>query len=224
MTTNHFPETLDPEQAGSRFTSRPAVAVLAGRGGISRFREGDDVGDADSVIAAAVGDEESRETTALGVGSAVNGDYGRGASAWVPVIEWVGMAVIGGLIGNAAWESVKAAAQELRDLVGGLRGAQARIVVSRGSAGLLAIADVLERTDEQGILDVESVTEPSVIAGRPITETSYVDYEPWLVSLVDETRTVRYVIAVSPSGEVLDRMRCPIGEYEAMYSVLPPRH
>lgn len=95
-------------------------------------------------------------------------------------------------------------------------------MVSRGLAALLAMEHVFETTDETDVLQVEFAHEPSSLAGRPLTETSYTGIEPWIVSLVDGSRKTRYLVAVGPEGDVEGCVATPVGAFEAMYSPLPP--
>lgn len=211
----------DRETPGSRFTSHVGFAVIRGASGASPYAEGSDTGDAQAVVASLLDEIPAAETSALGERSAIQGAYGRGASAWIPVLEFALSAAIAGVIGNAAWEQLKTGARQVRNLLRSWRSDNAKVLVSRGAAALVAIQHVVE-SGESGILDVEAVEEPSAVAGRETPEMNYVGIEPWLVSLVNESRTTRFVVAVDPQGEVLDSMRLPMSEQEAIYG-LPPR-
>lgn len=57
-------------------------------------------------------------------------------------------------------------------------------------------------------------------AGRAASELSYTEIEPWLVSLLNESRTYRYIVAVAPGGQVMDFMAVPMSEAEKLY--MPP--
>lgn len=210
-----FPTFLDPEQRGSRFSSRAAMAILVPSDG-----EG---GDPREVAAAVLTPANRSVIPDLGEGQPISGSYGRGASGWATVIEWALQAAIAGLIGEASWKLAKLQARQLRALVDRLRSDGTRIAISRGAAVWIAIAHVTEEAEGDEILDVEAAKEPSVIAGRTVSEISYVDFEPWLIFLVNESRTARYIVAVSPMGEVLNWMKLPMEELERMYAVLPPR-
>lgn len=87
---------------------------------------------------------------------------------------------------------------------------------------MLAIAQVLETTDESEVLDVEGVEEPSALAGAEPSEQNFVDIEPWLVSLINAERTTRYVVCVAPSGEIQGVMSLPMGDAERLYHPIPP--
>ena len=87
---------------------------------------------------------------------------------------------------------------------------------------MLAMEHVFETTDETKILQVEFAEEPSLMAGRPVTETSYTGIEPWIVSLVNESRKTRYLLTVSPEGNIEGCAATPMEAFEAMYSPLPP--
>jgi hypothetical protein len=215
-----FPNGWDPESPGSRFTARVALALLGGRSGKSRFSHGDDTGSASDVAADVLDADLLASTSVLGEPKAIDGSVGRGAAGWVPVIEFVAVAAIGGVLGNAAWAGVKAAGSQARALVASMKEADVRILVSRGTAALLAIAWILEVGDEFEVLDVEAVAEPSALAGRPPTELSYVGVEPWLVALVNADRSSRYVVAVGSDGEILSWMKMPMGQMESFYSTL----
>ena len=216
-----FPDFMDPDEAGSRFTRRPALAILTRPGGASRFDAGDDTGDTQAVVNEALASVS--EPSALGDRTVLDGTHGRGAAGWVPVVEWTAEAIGAGLIGAAAWSALARGAQQLKELVNDLRQREVQVVISRGAAALVAVAYVAETTGETGILDVEAVEEPSTIAGRVVTELSYVEIEPWLVSLLDEKRTTRYIVGVSPDGTVLGSMALPVDTAEQIYGVLPPR-
>jgi hypothetical protein len=210
-----YPDFMDPDAAGSRFTLRPAFAVLTRPNGASRFNTGDDTGDAQAVVNDALGASAELAAPVLGRPKVIDGSHGRGASGWAPIVEWAVDLVVAGI----AWDVLKQSTRQLRTLVSRLRGSGVRIAISRGSAALLAIEHVLSATDESGVLDIEAIDEPSAYAGRSVTELSYTEIEPWLVSLVNETLTMRYVVAIGPDGEVLDHMALPISDAERLYGV-----
>lgn len=216
----NLPRDWNPEQAGSRFTSRASLAILSRPNGASRYAEGSDTGPTEDVIADALGPAASA-LPGLGQGRAVDGSYGRGASGWVPVIEWTAQAAIAGVVGAAAVEALKNGARELHALTERLRAKKVDFLVSRGTAALLAIDHILRSSDESDILDVEAVEEPSMLNGDPATELGFVGSEPWLVSLLNAPRTARYLVAVSPSGQILGVLRLPIGEFEQLYLRVP---
>jgi hypothetical protein len=144
---------VNPEQAGSRFTSRAALAIVSSEG--TFFNEDGDApaGGAKRVLA-----EVFPSDPALGKPKPVDGGHGRGAEGWIAVAEFGVEAIIGGIAGNAAWDGIKLAAKRLSDLIGDLRRRDVKVFVSRGSAALLAIEHV-RGLGEATILDVEAVTE-----------------------------------------------------------------
>jgi hypothetical protein len=215
-------DDVDVEKPGSRFTPSVALAILTRPGGERRYSEGSDTGDARAVVDEVLDGVSPDELSALGDHSVVDGSYGRGASGWVPVLEFAAQAIITGVIGNAAWDAIKVAARQLTDLLARFRREDVAVLVSRGSAALVAIQHLVA-DGKTGVLDIEAVEEPPAVAGRAPSELSYVGAEPWLVSLVNESRTVRYVVAISPAGEVIDTMTVPMTQQEAMYGILPPR-
>lgn len=217
------PRTWNLEQAGSRFTTRAALAVLTRSYGASRYPEGEEAGSADDVIADALGGPPSG-VRGLGEARAVDAFYGRGAAGWVPVVEWTMQAVVGGVIGNVAWDALKRGARELRELTEPLRERQVDFLVSRGTAALLAIDHLLRSGHETAILDVEAVEEPSALKGGPPLELNFVGIEPWLVSLVNASRSARYIVAISPSGQIGGVLRLAVGEIERHYLRIPDRH
>lgn len=87
---------------------------------------------------------------------------------------------------------------------------------------MLAMEHVFETTDETDVLQVEFANEPSSLAGGSLSETNYTGIEPWIVSLVNGSRKTRYLLAVSPEGDIDGCIPTPVGAIEAMYSPLPP--
>ncbi len=81
---------------------------------------------------------------------------------------------------------------------------------------------VFEATDETEVLNVEFVQEPSVLGGRSPSETSYTGLEPWIVSLVNGSRRMRYVLVVSAEGEIQGLVTAKAGELDPIYGLLPP--
>jgi hypothetical protein len=81
-------------------------------------------------------------------------------------------------------------------------------------AVLLAIAHV-EGTGESGPLQVETADETTTIAGREPSESNYVGYEPWIVMLV--SRSTRYIVVVTPNGEIAGSLAIPMSEAEVHY-------
>jgi hypothetical protein len=213
-------EGVDVGRSGSRFSDQVALAIQSRSVGINTDGEG---GDAEEIVCRALDGVPNEDISALGKQKAVDGSSGRGAEGWIAVLEFALSTGATGIIGGAAWEGLKAAGRQLRGLLDRLRKQDMQVMVSKGAAALVAIQHVLDQ-GEDGILDVESVSDPLAMAGRELTELSYVGVEPWLVSLVNEKRTHRFIVAVAPNGEVLGSMRFPLSEYEAtMFGVLPPR-
>jgi hypothetical protein len=207
--------------SGSRFNNHVALAIKPCSVGITTDGEG---GDSEEVVRRALTDVSDEETSALGEARAVDGSVGRGAEGWIAVLEFALELTAEGLLANALWDGVKVGARQLRDLLTKLRDRKVEVMVSRGAAQLIAIQHVLDQGQETGILDVESVSDPKAMAGQTPTELSYVGVEPWLVSLINETRTYRFIVAVSPSGDAMASMRFPLDEWEAkMFGVLPAR-
>jgi hypothetical protein len=171
----------------------------------------------DAFGSAPLGGDELGEPTIL------DGAVGRGASAWTPVIEWTLTVGIPALWAAAAWDGIKRAAKQAGALVSRLRDREVQFYVSRGYAALLAIEHLLDTGAEDGILHVEAVEEPSRVAGRALTEINYVGADPWMVLVLNEPRTRRYVVAVSPDGSVLGAMGFPLGEAERAYLPPPPQ-
>jgi hypothetical protein len=93
--------------------------------------------------------------------------------------------------------------------------------VSRGGAVYLAVAEAAARYGEEGSLELEAVEEPSAIAGQEVTEFSYAGVEPWLVLLLNRDTLHRYVVVVSPQGEVVGAMDTPMGEWEHVFLPAP---
>lgn len=217
----NLPHEWDPDQPGSRFTTRVGLAILSRPGGGSRHSDGSETGPTREIITEALGGP--LVVGDLGAGRAVDSSYGRGASDWVPVVEWAASALVGGVIGNAAWDALKKTASEIRDLTEQLREREVGFLVSRGTAGLLAIDHVLRTGDETDVLDVEAVEEPSALNGGQAHELNYVGIEPWLVSLINADRSGRYVIAVSPDGSIAGALKLQISELERAYLGVPAR-
>ena len=217
----NLPHDWDPNQPGSRFTTRVALAILSRPEGAPRHTTDSDVGPTREVMTDALGG--SLVVGELGAGRAVDSSYGRGAAGWIPVVEWAAEALITGVIGNAAWDALKKTASEVRELTERLRERRVGFLVSRGTAALLAIGHVLRSGDESDVLDIEAVEEPSALSGEQAHELNYVGIEPWLVSLLNADRSARYLIAVSPDGAILGTLKLPLGELERAYLGLPPR-
>jgi hypothetical protein len=220
-----FPEGLDPEREGSRFTSRVAFAVSAMETHGDR-READGHGKSpvtQEAIEAHLGLNALDADPEGGQPKAVDGSVGRGAAGWIPVVEWAAAVAIGGVISGAAWDGVKAAGRRAKALLTRATEGGEKVFVSRGLAAVFAADHVLAETGEAGILDTESVVEPSTLRGEDPSELSYVGSEPWLVSLINESRTTRYLVAVSPDGNIEGMIPLPLSEFERLFPPLPPR-
>jgi hypothetical protein len=152
----------------------------------------------------------------------VDGVQGRGAAGWIPVIEWLGIHAAGGLVGLGASEAARAGLRRIRAKIEKARASDHRVMVSRGLAAFLAMEHVFETTNETGVLHVEVVQEPSVLGGRPPSETSYTGLEPWIVSLVNGSRRTRYVLVVSAEGSIEGCIAVAADEFEPMFGLLPP--
>jgi hypothetical protein len=97
-----------------------------------------------------------------------------------------------------------------------------RLHVSRGGAAYLAVAEVSERFGEKGALEIEAVEEPSSIAGRDVSELSYVGLELWVVLLLHRAERKRYIVVIqSRGGDVLGAMETPMDEFEEMFLPAP---
>lgn len=157
----------------------------------------------------------------MGEISVLDGVQGRGAASWIPIIEWLGDKAGGGLVGLAVSKAALAGIERIRTKIEEARSGGRRVMVSRGLAVRLAADHVFATTEETGVLQVEFAEEPSSIAGRPVTETSYTGFEPWIVSLVNESRKTRYLLTVDPEGGIQGCFPTPMGEFEAMFSPVP---
>jgi hypothetical protein len=198
---------------------RPALAIQIG----GQWREEPErrSGVAREAAAAELGSEWLDPDPEFGDVRVLDGIRGRGAAGWIPILEWLGVHSAGGLVGLAAGQAATEAIRRLRDKITRDR-SDHRLLVSRGFAALLAMEHVFEATDETEILNVELVQEPSVLGGRPPSETSYTGLEPWIVSLVNGSRTTRYVLVVSPEGDIQGCIQAKAGKLDPMYGLLPP--
>ena len=195
---------------------RPALAI--GFGGRWREESESRSGVAKDAIVSDLGEEWLARDAALGEVKAVDGVRGRGAAGWIPVLEWLGLQVAAlGVAGG-----IRAGIRRVRDRIKEATEKDHRVLVSRGLAALLAMEHVFETTKETEVLSVEFVQEPSVLGGRPPSETSYTGLEPWIVSLVNGSRRMRYVLVVSAEGEVQGMASAEAGKLDPMYGLLPP--
>lgn len=161
------------------------------------------------------------EDPVLGRALAHDGSIGRGASAWVPVVEWVGTNAAAGLLGALADRTATRMVAWLRNRMKDRRESATPILVSRGMAGRLAGEHVAGTFGDDGPLIVEAVEEPSAVMGAPVTETSYVGVEPWLVLLRNEERRIRYFVVVGPGGDIMAAAKTPFVEHEDYYLRAP---
>lgn len=174
---------LDLDAPGSRFRMQLGMAVQLG----PEWTEHPDNGRNDfaqTAVRAELGDSWLEADPDIGEVMVHNGSQGRGAAGWIPVLEWVGLNVAGGLIGITAEEAARAALQRIRAKIEQVRLEGHRALVSRGLAATIAMDHVFATTDEAEVLHVEVAQEPSVLGGRPPTEISYTGLEPWIISLV----------------------------------------
>ena len=205
------------EGATSRFTLDPAIAV-----GIPE-REWDlDPGArtedrANSLLSERFGEWVHEEQEELGRGHAELGSTGRGAAGTAAVLTFIAHHAAEGVIATAAGMAFKKFAQRAW---AAFRGRDEPVYVSRGGAVYLAVAEVAERFDEPGPVELEAAEEPSAIAGGSVSELSYVGVEPWIVLLRNRDRLRRYLVVVSAGGEILGAMETPMGEWENVF--LPP--
>lgn len=195
---------------------RPALAIQFG----GQWREESETrsGVARDAISADFGEEWLARDDVLGEVEAIDGVRGRGAAGWIPVLEWIGFQVAG--LGVA--EGARAAIRRIRERIKEAEAKGHRVLVSRGLAAALAMEHVFETTTETEMLNVEFVQEPSVLGGRPPSETSYTGLEPWIVSLVNGSRCMRYVLVVSAAGEVQGIAQAEAGEFDPNFGLLPP--
>ncbi len=211
---------FDQEPPGSRFTMRLGLAVQVGR----QWREQSEKqsGVARTAIGAEFGADWLEADPDIGEVRVLDGVKGRGAATWVPVIEWLGMNATGGLVGLGASQAARAGLKRIRAKIEKARSDDHRVMVSRGLAATLAMEHVFETTDETEVLHVEIAQEPSVLGGRPPSETSYTGLEPWIVSLVNGSRRTRYVLVVNAEGDIEGCIAVAAGKFEPMFGLLPP--
>jgi hypothetical protein len=207
----------DPEEAGSRFTTRPAFALTLPE------EEWTDRGEGGprAALRHNIGDWVLEEQEDLGRGEPVDSTYGRGASGIAVALEFVGLAALTGVISVSAGMAWRRLLERVgRSLQDDER--PRHVLVSRGGAAYLAAAEVGERFGEQGELIVEAVEEPSSIAGHEVSELSYTGIEPWIVLLRRDETLRRYVVVVAPDGEIDGALQTPMREGEPGYLLPPP--
>lgn len=200
-------DDLDCEGPSSRFNRRPAVAVLVGEPAVSG-------GSAASAIVQALGAWALEEDALLGRPRAIDGTVGRGAAGWVPVLEWLGDAAGQALVDLALAAAAARLIARLRRAGEGSR--RAPIYVSRGMAAALAADHIARQHAGDNRLEIEAVEEPSAIAGRPVSELSYVGAEPWLVLARSRGGRARFYVVVAPDGSIVGVLRTPLLEWEQL--------
>lgn len=213
--------SFDLDAPGSRFRMQLGMAVQLG----PEWMEPPDrapKGFARNAIRAELGDSWLEADPDVGEVTILDGSQGRGAAGWIPVLEWIGLNAAGGLIGITVEEAARAALRRIRDKIEQARTEGHRVFVSRGLAAAIAMDHVFATTDETEVLHVEVAQEPSVMGGRQPTETSYTGLEPWIISLVNGSRQTRYVLVVSPEGDVAGCITAKAGEFDWMFGLLPP--
>jgi hypothetical protein len=204
---------VDLEGPTSRFTLSPAVAM-----GFPEAEWGRVEAEAQEALRDDLGDWIFEEQDELGRAEARAGGVGRGAEGLAAVLIFIGLNAAAGIISVSAGLAWKRFLQRVRTS----RGGDARgLFISRGGAVLLAVAEVAERFGVDSDLELEAAEEPASIAGREISELSYVGFEPWVVLLLDRDRGRRYVVVVSGHGEVLGALDTAMDEWEAMHLPAP---
>ena len=222
-----FPDLFaDPNTPSGRFNPRPAVAL----GVPETVWNVENPGSVEEIVRQEFGAWLLEEHPELGDAEAVDSSIGRGASGWIPVVQWLGEAIADGVIDLAKAVALAVLLDRLRRRRLGEEGEEqgrerverahapvSGVYVSRGAAALLAAADVATEFDEEGPLEVEAVEEPSGIAGIQVPELSYVGFEPWICLLRNRERELRYVVVVMPDGSVAGRLCVPFLPFEEMY-------
>jgi hypothetical protein len=211
-------EDFDPEASAGRFNRRLAVAVLVPEYDWPPYGSHEDaIGEA---VRQRAGAWLLEEDQTLGRPKAVNGSIGRGAEGWIPIVEWgasaIGEGAIDLLIAAAAAEIIR----RLRRRPEGQREEASKapaFFISRGMAAAVAADAVAREFGSDGALEVEAVEEPSSIAGIPISEISYVGFEPWIVLLRHIGRRSRYVVVVEPAGGISGLIESPLSEWEVLF-------
>jgi hypothetical protein len=214
------PSSFDLDVPGSRFSMSLAAAIGLGPEWMEKSESKKDL--ARTAIAAGMGESWLEGDPELVKPKVLDGSIGRGASGWIPVLEWLGEHAVDGFIGFAAGEAARVSIRRIRERLQEATASGHRPMVSRGLAAALAMEHVFETTDETQVLHVEFAQEPSFLGGRPPTEPSYTGLEPWIVSLVNGSRRIRYVLVVAPDGDIRGCITSPAGEFDYMFGLLPP--
>lgn len=201
----------------SRFTLSPAIAL-----GVPEAEWDDsqqESGPRDA-LGRHFGDWIYEEQEGLGLGNPESGSIGRGASGSAAVLIFIGLHAAGGVISVSAGMAWKRFIQRAKGSLG--EDDRHLFHVSRCGAAYLAVAEVAERFGEEDPVEVEAVEEPSSIAGREVSELSYVGLEPWVVLLRNRAKRKRYVVVIdSRGGEVLGALETPMDEFEEMFLPAP---
>jgi hypothetical protein len=207
----------DLEAPGSRFALRPALGLSTPEGEWPRDGASDD--EWEDTVRRNYGDWLlDEEDPTLGTATLVRAEARRGASFELAVIWWVLEPVVRGVITWAGVEAVKRAWRRARS--GDDENGEAKprsVLVNRGTAILLAADAVKETFGEEDELVLEAAEEPSAIAGRPMTEPSYVGLEPWVVLLRSQDARTRYVVVVEAHGDILSCSATPMNESESLF-------
>lgn len=211
---------FDLEAPGSRFTMRPAVAIQVAREWTERSEREPAI--ARTALEGEFGEGWLEDDADIGEPRVLDGVRGRGAAAWIPIVEWLGLHAAGGVVSLGAGQVAREGIRRIRDRVREAKSSGHNVMASRGLAAVLAMEHVFETSDETEVLEAEFVQEPSGIGGRLPSETSYTGLEPWIVSLVNESRRTRYLLVVGPEGDIEGCITAPMGPFEAMYGLLPP--
>lgn len=126
-----FPDYMDPEAPGSRFASRPSLAIDTRSRLRDRHAPGSDSGNATEVVGEAFG-QDPAEFSALGRPCVFDAQYGRGASGWTPAVEWFLNAAGTGIVGTIAFAAIRAAARQFREALDRLHERDVSFLVNRG--------------------------------------------------------------------------------------------
>lgn len=213
---DHGRVPFDLEARGSRYTLQMAIAVPPGGMWMGRA-ERQETNVARNAVEDVLGQGWLAGEGALDPPEVFDGSAGRGAANWIPVLEWARDNALDGIAQGLAWEAAKVLYKRIKNRNEG----DAPILVSRGLAANLAAIYVSEAFDLRQALLLEFAQEPSFLAGRLPTEPSFTGLEPWLISVVEEGLAARYIVAVSPHGDIQGCILLPLGEGERLYFTLP---
>jgi hypothetical protein len=149
------------------------------------------------------------------------GAVGRGASAWTPIVQWVFTVGIPAILTSAAWEAMKAAGSAAARMVARLRERDAEFLCLAAMPACWPSSICSPRTWRTASWTSEAIQEPSSLSGGRLTEVNYVGADPWIVLLLNEDRTRRYVVAVAADGSILGSFGWGVTPIERAY--LPDR-